>query len=65
MKSSLHIGADAEQTAKTLPEITKALLSILNTPAGDAVKQSAISALTSAFKVEGVSVNNCNFENRE
>jgi hypothetical protein len=61
MKNLLHIGADAEKVKGRLPEITKALLALMATSAGDDVKKAAIDALTKAYAVENVSVNNCTF----
>lgn len=61
MKSMLHIGADAEKLKAALPEITKSIMSIIGSAAGDEVKKAAISALSGAFTVQNVSVMNCDF----
>lgn len=58
----LHVGADASKLKAALPDITKSLLQILASPAGDDVKRAAISALSSAFEVHNVSVTGCTFQ---
>lgn len=63
MDSMLHIGADVSKIKAALPEMTKAILAILATTAGDEVKKHALASLSSAYKVENVSVMNCNFQN--
>lgn len=65
MKSMIHIGADAESVKKTLPDITKALLQILSSGAGDEVKKKAIEALSLTFQVQNISINGCNLNANE
>jgi len=60
MKSMIHIGADTEQTKRVLPDITKAMLQILASGAGDNVKLKALEMLSGTFEVKNVSVMNCN-----
>jgi hypothetical protein len=60
MKSALNIGA--EVTGKATANLKELVLAILATPAGDKVKKAALATIVSAFKVEGVSVNSCNFQ---
>jgi hypothetical protein len=59
MKSMIHIGVDAEQTKKALPDITKSILQILGSGAGDNVKTKALEVLSGTFKVENVAITNC------
>lgn len=61
LKSLLHIGPESAETKKQIPELTKALIAVLNTAASDAAKQEAIRALGKIFHVENVNVSNCNF----
>ena len=61
----LHIGADVGKMKAALPEITKALVAILNTSAGDSVKVAAIGALSKAFSVEHVTISDCSFTSAE
>ena len=51
LKSLLHVGPDCVDAKKQLPELTKAIVAVLNTAAGDAVKQEAIRALGNMFSV--------------
>ncbi len=60
--NSIHIGADANQTKAVLPEITKSILQILTTPAGDEVKKAALGMLSGTFEVKNCTIQNCNFE---
>ena len=64
MKSLIHIGADVEQQKAVLPEITKSILSILATSAGDDVKCEALKTLSGAFEVKNVTVNGCTLTNK-
>ena len=59
MKSLLHIGADVE---KTLPNVTKSIIQILETSGGDMVKCRALEVLGAMFKVENVTVQYCTFK---
>lgn len=65
MKTAIHIGPDGAKLKAALPEITKAILAVLNSPAGDDVKKAAISALQSSFTVQNTSIMNCNFSGTE
>ena len=60
MKSMIHVGADVE-TRKVLPDITKAILQILASGAGDEVKKKALEMLSKVFEVNNTSIMNCNF----
>ena len=55
--TALHIGP----TAPAVSAVEKSILSLINTPAGDAVKIEAIKALAAAITVNGTTVANCNF----
>ena len=55
--TAIHIGA----TAPAISAVEKSILSVINTPAGDAVKIEAIKALAAGIKVEGATVANCQF----
>jgi len=59
MKSLIHIGADVEQVRKVLPDITKAILQILDSGAADNVKIKALEMLSGTFEVKNASINNC------
>jgi hypothetical protein len=61
LKSLLHIGADVDQQKKVLPEITRSILQILNTSAGDVVKCKALEVLSGTFEVKNVTVHSCTF----
>lgn len=65
MKSAIHIGTDAEKLSKALPDITKNIINILNTTAGDDVKKCAIEALTKAFSVNNINLSDVHIENKE
>jgi hypothetical protein len=65
MKSMLHIGADAEKLKAALPEITKSIIAIIGSPAGDDVKKAAISALSGAFTVQNINISGCDFSTGE
>jgi hypothetical protein len=62
LHSMLQVGGSA--TAETVAVLTDSILQILATNAGDEVKKYAITALSTAFKVENVNISNCNFENK-
>ncbi len=59
---AIHIGADVEQSKKVLPDVTRAILQIMNSPAGDEVKKKALEMLSGTFEVKNCFVTNCNFE---
>jgi hypothetical protein len=54
MESLMSIGAKVDK--KSVKEITKAMLKIIWSPGGDAVKICAINALGLSLKVENVNV---------
>lgn len=58
----LQIGSDPAKLKAALPEITKAIIAILNTNAGDEVKRAALTALSQQFTVQNVSLTSCTFE---
>ncbi len=59
MKSLIHIGADVEKLGRSLPEITKSILQILNVSAGDDVKIKALDSLSAIYQVNNTTVTNC------
>lgn len=61
-KSAIHIGADVDQTKAVLPELTKSIVQIITTQAGDDVKKKALEILSGSFEVKNCSVSACNFE---
>jgi len=62
MDSMIHIGTDVK---KTLPDLTKSILQILGTNAGDDVKKTALNVLVQAFEVKNTTISNCFFENKK
>ena len=50
------------QDKGTVASIRDALLAILNTTAGDSVKQTAMATLGQAAKVENITISGCNFQ---
>lgn len=65
MKSLVHIGADVEQVKKVLPNLTIAIMKILNSSAGDDVKKKALDSLTGAYEVKNNHLENCSFISNE
>ena len=59
--NAIHVGANVEQTKKVLPDLTKAMLQIMNSPAGDEVKKKALDMLSGTFEVKNCVITNCNF----
>jgi len=60
--NAIHIGADVDQTKKVLPDLTKAILQIINSPGGDDVKKKALEMLSGTFEVKNCFITSCNFE---
>lgn len=59
---AVHIGAIAEETNKALPEITKTIMQIINSSAGDNVKNKALDIIRGTFEVRNVNLSGCNIE---
>lgn len=64
MKCLLHIGPDNSKGLKHLPDLTKALLAVMNAPAGDTVKLAAIGAIQMTSATGDVTVTNSNFQGK-
>jgi phage baseplate assembly protein W len=60
----IQIGSDPAKLKAAMPDITKAILAILNTTAGDEVKKAALSALAQQFTVQNVSLSDCHFKGK-
>lgn len=60
----LHIGHDVSKLKATLPDVTRAIIAILNTSAGDEVKKAALGALSQQFTIQNVSISSCNFQGK-
>jgi hypothetical protein len=56
--SAIHIGADGATAA----EVRTAILAVIATNAGDAVKIAAFDAIAKALAVTGLSITNCTFD---
>ncbi len=54
MQAAIYVGV----SEKTVQEVTKSILDVIATPAGDAVKIAAIEALTKALNVSHNSISN-------
>ena len=61
MESMIKVGPDAAKIATALPAMTKAIMAILNSGAGDDVKKSALEALRTAYRIENVTISGCTF----
>ena len=61
MKNMMHIGNDVEKIKEALPEITKALMEILNSSAGDEVKKKAMDIIGMNVEIKNVTITNCAF----
>jgi hypothetical protein len=58
MQAAIYVGV----SEKTVQEVTKSILDVIATPAGDAVKIAAIDALTKALNVSNNSISNVHVE---
>lgn len=65
MKSLLHIGHDAEKIKEALPAITKSIMEVLNSSAGDDVKKKALDIIGLNTEVKDVNVSGCVFTSNE
>jgi hypothetical protein len=61
MKTMIHVGNDVEKIKEALPTITKSIIEILNSSAGDDVKKKALEIVSLNVEVKNVTVSNCNF----
>ncbi len=62
MKSMLEVKNEVKK--QTVTELTASILKVLNTSAGDAVKQEAIKAIA-AIGSPSATITNCNLQNTE
>jgi len=63
-RTAIHIGADVDQVKKVLPDLTKAILQIINSPGGDDIKKKALEMLAGSYEVKNCTVSNCNFSTK-
>jgi len=61
----VYVGVDPDKVKKALPDITKSMLQILSSPAGDEVKKKALEELSKSFSVNNSLLNNCNITTSE
>lgn len=58
MQAAIYVGV----SKKTVQEVTKSILDVIATPAGDAVKIAAIESLTKSLNVSNNSISNVHVE---
>ena len=56
----IHVGTTMKKSQADL--LTKSILKILDSNAGDVVKQKALETLTTVFEVKNVTVSGCNIK---
>ena len=61
----VYVGVDPDKVKKALPDITKSILQILSSPAGDEVKKKALEELSKTFSIDHTTLNNCNITTSE
>jgi 6-phosphogluconate dehydrogenase (decarboxylating) len=64
MKTGIHVGTKAKDVRKSLPAITKAIMEVLQSSAGDTVKVKALDVIKDNFGVGQVSISNCNIKEK-
>lgn len=56
LKSVIHVGADVGELKAALPEVTKSVMAVIGSAAGDDVKKAALAALEKTFAVQNVTL---------